>query len=60
MWYLYTISNQLNGEQYIGISSNPARPWVEHKSGYGSELVSQAIKKYRRENLSFDVLYGGL
>lgn len=59
MWYLYTITNQVNGKQYIGISSQTARRWIEHKSGHGSKLVYQAIKKYGIENLRFDPLYGG-
>jgi group I intron endonuclease len=59
MWYLYTITNQVNGKQYIGISSQPARRWIEHKCGHGSKLVYQAIKKYSLENLRFDPLYMG-
>ena len=59
MWYLYTITNQLNGKQYIGISSNPARRWIEHKCNHGSKIVYQAIKKYGIENLRFDILYEG-
>ena len=59
MWYLYTITNQVNGKQYIGIAVNPARRWVEHKCNHGSKLVHQAIKKYGLENLRFDPLYGG-
>lgn len=59
MWYLYTITNQVNGKQYIGISINPARRWIEHKCDHGSKLVYQAIKKYGIKNLKFDVLYEG-
>jgi group I intron endonuclease len=59
MWYLYTITNQVNGKQYVGISSQVAHRWIEHKNGHGSKLVYQAIKKYGLENLRFDPLYGG-
>lgn len=59
MYYLYMITNQINGKQYIGISNNPARRWIKHKSGHGSKIVYQAIKKYGLENLKFDVLYEG-
>lgn len=59
MWYLYTITNQINGKQYIGISSNIAHRFICHKSGHGSKLVYQAIKKYGLENLRFDVLCEG-
>lgn len=59
MWYLYTITNQVNEKQYIGIATNVGRRWVEHKCNHGSKLVYQAIKKYGIENLVFDVLYEG-
>jgi group I intron endonuclease len=59
MWYLYTITNQVNGKQYVGISSNLAHRFICHKSGNGSQLVYQAIKKYGLENLRFDVLCEG-
>jgi group I intron endonuclease len=55
VWYLYTITNQVNGKQYIGISSRVARRWIEHKSGHGSKLVYQAIKKYGLDALKFDI-----
>ena len=59
MWYLYTITNQVNGKQYIGISVNTGRRFIERKSGHGSVLVYQAIKKYGLEKLVFNVLYEG-
>lgn len=59
MWFLYTITNEVNGKQYVGIANRPARRWIEHKSGHGSKLIAQAIKKYGLENLKFDVLYEG-
>jgi group I intron endonuclease len=58
-WCLYTITNKVNGKQYIGISSRVARRWVEHKSGHGSKLVYQAIKKYGLDSLEFDILCEG-
>lgn len=59
VWYLYTITNQVNGKQYIGISINVARRWLEHKCGHGSKLVYQAKKKYGIEALKFDILCEG-
>ena len=59
MWYLYTITNRANGKQYVGITVNVGRRWIEHKSGHGSKLVWQAIGKYGIENLVFDVLCEG-
>ncbi len=59
LWCLYAITNQVNGKQYIGISSKVARRWLEHKSGMGSKLVYQAKKKYGIEALKFDILCEG-
>ncbi len=59
LWCLYTIENQVNGKQYIGISSNVARRWLRHKSGQGSKLVYQAIKKYGLDLFKFDILCEG-
>jgi group I intron endonuclease len=59
LWCLYTITNQVNGKQYIGITSRVARRWIEHKSGQGSKLVYQAKKKYGIEALKFDILCEG-
>ncbi len=59
VWCLYTVVNQVNGKQYIGISSRVARRWVEHKSGHGSKLIYQAIKKYGLDALKFDIFCEG-
>ena len=59
MWYLYTITNCVNGKQYIGIAVNVGRRWIEHKCGHGSLIVYQAIQKYGIENLAFDVYCEG-
>jgi group I intron endonuclease len=59
MWYLYTITNRVNGKQYIGITANVGRRWIEHKSGYGSKIVYQVIKKYGLKNLAFDIYCEG-
>ena len=59
MWYLYTITNCVNGKQYIGIAVNVGRRWIEHKCGHGSLIVYHAIQKYGMENLAFDVYCEG-
>ncbi len=59
VWCLYTIENQVNGKRYIGISSKVVRRWIEHKSGHGSKIVYQAIKKYGLDSLKFDILCEG-
>jgi group I intron endonuclease len=57
--FLYVITNRVNGKQYVGIANQPDRRRMEHFSGHGSKLVRQAIRKYARENLDFDVWYEG-
>jgi group I intron endonuclease len=57
--FLYVITNGVNGKQYVGIANDPKRRKVEHFSGHGSKLVQQAIRKYGRENLDFQVWYEG-
>lgn len=57
--FLYVITNLVNGKQYVGIAANPEQRRREHYSGHGSKLVWQAIRKYGRENLDFEVWYEG-
>jgi group I intron endonuclease len=57
--FLYVITNLVNGKQYVGIANHPERRKVEHFSGHGSKLVRQALRKYGRENLHFEVWYEG-
>ncbi len=59
-WSLYVITNLVNGKQYVGITQQrPEQRRNEHFSGKGSKLIKNAIRKYGRDNLSFEVLYEG-
>jgi len=55
--FLYVITNLVNGKQYVGITGDPEQRRREHFSGHGSRLVWNAIRKYGRENLLFEVWY---
>ncbi len=54
--FLYVITNLVNGKQYIGITSDFERRWLEHSTGNGSKLVYQAIEKYGIDNIKFEVV----
>lgn len=57
--FLYVVTNLINGKQYVGIAQDFQRRWREHRSGHGSKLVYQAIKKYDIKNLDFKVICKG-
>jgi len=57
--FLYVITNLINDKQYVGIAVDYERRWYQHRSGYGSKLVYQAIKKYGIKNLDFKVICKG-
>ena len=53
---IYKITNLINGKNYIGQSIHIEKRWKEHCKESSNSLISQAIKKYGRENFSFSVL----
>lgn len=59
MYYLYVITNLINGKQYYGWTGDCKRRWREHKCSRGSKLVPRAIKKYGIENFRFETLCEG-
>ena len=56
--WIYKITNNINGKVYIGQSNNPKRRFNEHINGSGSKIVYKAIKKYGKENFSFEIIEG--
>lgn len=56
MFYLYLIKNKLNNKLYIGWTSKPNERKYNHFKGRGSKLVASAIKKYGKENFSFEII----
>lgn len=56
---LYTITNKVNGMQYVGLSSTPERRFKKHCSKNkirGVSYVSRAIQSYGKENFEFKVV----
>ena len=52
---IYKITNKLNGKVYIGQSINIEKRWKQHINDPGYN-IHNAIKKYGKENFSFEVL----
>ena len=56
-YYLYKITNLVNGKLYIGITVNPKLRERQHfTKRTTNSLVCRAVKKYGRENFKFEVL----
>ena len=53
---IYKIENLINHKIYIGQSIHIERRWSEHCFPSAKSLISRAIKKYGKENFSFQVL----
>ena len=53
---IYKIENLLNHKCYIGQSIHIERRWKEHCQKSTKSVISQAIKKYGKENFSFQIL----
>ena len=57
-FYVYRITNEVNGLLYIGKAKNPERRWTVHKwyaASFDSYLY-RAMRKYGIENFTFKVL----
>jgi group I intron endonuclease len=58
--YLYIITNEISGKQYVGIGRNPQGRWSSHKwkaeHGKSSRPLYQAMRRNGIENFSFIVL----
>lgn len=53
--YLYKITNNINNKIYIGITNDYKRRWANH--GTENTLISNAIKKYGKDNFTFEILF---
>jgi len=58
--YLYKITNKVNGKLYIGMTKDCTLRKRQHLTKTTtSSLVCRAVKKYGKENFSFDILCVG-
>lgn len=57
--YIYRVTNMLNGMNYIGVSTNPKRRFVQHcrKSTSTRFLLKNAIQKYGKDSFRLTVLF---
>lgn len=53
---IYKIENKINGKIYIGQSVHIERRWMEHCKPSASSVISDAIKKYGKDNFTFEIL----
>lgn len=53
---IYKIENLLNGKVYIGQSVHIERRWQQHCQSSAKSLIANAIKKYGKENFSFQIV----
>jgi len=65
MFYIYTITNQINNKKYVGKSKNPWIRFTVHKSTakggpeiYGDKFqyIHKAMNKYGSENFILDII----
>jgi len=58
--YLYSVTNKINGKQYIGKANDPVHRWKEHldcaRLQIGNSAIAAAIRKYGHENFIFEVI----
>lgn len=53
-WYIYVITNMVNGKKYIGLTNSLSKRWNKHKHANGSSpALHGAIHKYGIENFDF-------
>lgn len=53
---IYKIENLLNHKCYVGQSIHIEQRWAEHCQPSAKSVISSAIKKYGKENFSFQIL----
>ena len=60
-WIVYKHYNLINGEVYIGITSQkPEDRWSKGLGYYNHKKFYAAIKKYGWDNFSHEILFTGL
>lgn len=54
--FVYKITNNINGKEYVGITNKPDRRFANHKCS-SQQVIGKAIQKYGVENFSFNILF---
>lgn len=57
IYYVYRITNLINGKAYIGKTKTLHKRFYQHINRGGTSLIFRAIKKYGVENFIFETLY---
>ena len=62
MGSIYKITNTVNGKAYIGQTRHDAEKTRirDHLAGNGNRIIKRAIKKYGKENFTYEILYDGI
>ena len=64
MGSIYLIRNNVNGKSYVGKTVRDAEKtpfFYMHLNGYGgAKLLARAIKKYGKENFSWEIIHDGI
>lgn len=54
---IYCITNLVNGKRYIGQTTTPPEDrWKSHCAPSTDSVIARAIRKYKKENFSFNVI----
>lgn len=53
---IYRITNKINGKSYIGQSVNIKNRWYVHKATKDDYPIHRAIRKYGKNNFSWEIL----
>src|ERR1035441_1136752 len=63
MFYVYKITNKINGKVYIGKTNDPKKRWHDHllisrsnKDSHLFSIVHAALNKYGVNNFSFEII----
>lgn len=60
IYYLYRITNSVNGKVYVGVTFRPNKRWKEHLSSKSPCVkLRRAMDKHGRDNFEFEILCQG-
>jgi len=56
MYYIYSITNLINGKLYIGQTINPNKRWRQHQANNRMSPLNNSIKKYGAVNFIYQII----